>query len=265
MNLLVIGGGNMGHTYALGIKNQFASARISILEAYPPKIKELEEEGLFSIHSSPEKCIPQADVLMIAVKPQHSGDLFQSIKPFMNDEHLVISIMAGVKISTIQNTLGVNAVVRAMPNLPAQVGKGMTAFCTSPDVTEEQIATVEEILGSTGKCLRVSTERDIDASTGISGSGPAYVFYFMQSLMKAAIDFGFTPQESRELVTQTFSGAIELFDQHNLSTEEWIARVASKGGTTRAALNSFEGDDLELSIIKGARAAFDRAIELGSE
>ncbi len=266
MNILVIGGGNMGYTYAWSMQNANAIDRshISILETYPPKIDELRKDGLFEIYDSPLDCVKGSKIILLAVKPQHSKDLFRFIKQYLHQNQLVISIMAGVKISTIQQSLGIKKVVRAMPNLPAQVGKGMTSFCCTREINSKDKKLVKKILNSTGISIEVGSEDAIDATTGISGSGPAYVFYFMQSMMQAAEKLGFSTEESKLLVSQTFDGAIQLYKQKDLSTAEWINRVASKGGTTRAALDSFKKNNLGEKIIAGALAAYDRAAELGS-
>ena len=152
-----------------------------------------------------------------------------------------------------------------MPNLPASIGRGLTSFVASEEVTRIELLTIESLLDTTGKSIQVSNENFIDASTGISGSGPAYVFYFMQSMMEAALKMGFTPNVSKVLVAQTFTGAIELFNQNELSPNSWMDKVASKGGTTRAALDSMENNNVGELIKEAAFAAFERAVELGKE
>jgi pyrroline-5-carboxylate reductase len=152
-----------------------------------------------------------------------------------------------------------------MPNLPAKVGLGLTSYVSSPEVSRIELLTVESLLNTTGKSIRVNNENLIDASTGISGSGPAYVFYFMQSMMEAALQMGFSTNESKLLVSQTFTGAIELFNQSNLSPNSWMEKVASKGGTTQAALDSMDGNNVNELIKEAAFAAFTRAVELGKE
>ncbi len=152
-----------------------------------------------------------------------------------------------------------------MPNLPAKIGKGLTSYVASPEVSRIELLTVESLLDTTGKSILVSNENFINASTGISGSGPAYVFYFMQSMMEAALQMGFTENVSKILVSQTFTGAIELFNQSNLSPNSWMEKVASKGGTTQAALDSMDDNNVGELIKEAAFAAFARAVELGKE
>ncbi|GAA5038654.1 pyrroline-5-carboxylate reductase [Marivirga lumbricoides] len=265
MKVLVIGAGNMGLAYAKAlVKSEFLSSHnLMISDTDAQKTEELKKVSRFDVFTNLEDCLPVADIIFIAVKPYHSEDLFKEIKHLMTKDQLVISIMAGVTIQSMKDGLGITKVVRAMPNLPAQVGKGLTSFTASDEVSRLELSTVENLLNTTGKSVRLDTENDIDASTGISGSGPAYVFYFMQSMMDAAKKMGFSEHDSKVLVSQTFEGAVELFNKSDLSPQSWMNRVASKGGTTRAALDSMEDNNVKQLIEEAAYAAFDRAVELG--
>lgn len=267
MKVLVIGAGNMGLTYAQGVSRSslLKSKDLMILDTAPDKITELRKTTNFDVHEKLDKCLPKADIIFVAVKPYHAESLFEQMKPMMNDEQIVISIMAGVSIQFIKESLGITRVIRAMPNLPAQVGKGMTSYTASDEVSRLELLTVESLLDTTGRSVRLDTENDIDASTGISGSGPAYIFYFMQSMIEAALKMGFSDHDSKVLVGQTFEGAVELFNQNDLSPNTWMDRVASKGGTTRAALDSMEDNNVKELIKDAAYAAFNRAVELGKE
>lgn len=267
MKVLVIGGGNMGLTYAEGMATSplLNRRKLMIYDLSSEKISTLKKEPLFDVYESIEECLPYADIVFIAVKPYHCESLFNEIKSMVKGEQLFVSLMAGVPIKKIQDSLGVKKVIRTMPNLPAKVGKGVTSYTEAAEVSRVELLMVRNLLDTTGKSLRVKNENFIDASTGISGSGPAYVFYFMQSMMEAALKMGFSPSDSRLLVSSTFEGAVELFNQSDLSANSWMDRVASKGGTTRAALDSLEGDNVKESIKKAAYAAFDRAVELGEK
>lgn len=267
MKVLVLGAGNMGLTYAEGMANSpFLNKRkLMIFDVSPQKTEALSTMAQFDAYDSIEECVPQADVVFIAVKPYHSQSLFDSIKPYINQDQLFVSLMAGVTINTIQEGLGVKKVIRTMPNLPAKVGKGVTSFTESKEVSRVELLTVRSLLDTTGESIHVETEQFIDASTGISGSGPAYVFYFMQSMLEAALKMGFSPNDSKVLVSQTFEGAVKLFNESDLTPEKWMDRVASKGGTTRAALDSMEDNNVKELIKEAAYAAFDRATELGKE
>lgn len=267
MKLLVIGAGNMGLTYAEGMSNSplLGKHKLKIYDTDQEKITTLSKEPLFDVYNNLEDCLPKADIIFIAVKPYHSEALFKSMAPHINNQQLFVSLMAGVTIGTIQDQLGANKVVRAMPNLPAKVGKGVTSYTESKAVSKVELILVRNLLDTTGTSIHVNTEKFIDASTGISGSGPAYVFYFMQSMLDAALKMGFSDYDSKVLVSNTFEGAIELFNQSDISPEMWISRVASKGGTTQAAIDSMDDNNVKQLIQDAAYAAFDRAIELGQE
>lgn len=265
MKVLVIGAGNMGLTYAMSIRESdlLGKKDLLIMDADPEKVKSLEKDGFFEVYTHAEDCIDKADVVLIAVKPYHSASLFESIRGRVRDDQIFVSLMAGVTIETIQEALGVKKVIRTMPNLPALVQKGLTSFTSSPAVTEAEMNTVQDLLGTTGVAMRVKNEQRIDATTGISGSGPAYVFYFMQSMLEAALDMDFDADEARLLVQQTFEGAVELFRLHEFSPGEWMEKVASKGGTTEAALVSMDRNEVKDKIKEAAFAAYRRAQEIG--
>lgn len=267
MKVLVIGAGNMGLTYAEGMSKSrlLKKKNIMVLDKSEEKLEELNQISHFDAFKELEDCVPKADIIFIAVKPYHAEGVFKAIRPLVNSQQIVVSIMAGVTIASIKELTGLDKIVRAMPNLPAQIGKGLTSYVTSPEVSRIEMLTVESLLDTTGKSMQVSSENLIDASTGISGSGPAYVFYFMQSMMEAALQMGFSKNDSSVLVSQTFTGAIELFNQSNLSPNSWMDKVASKGGTTRAALDSMEDNNVNELIKEAAFAAFSRAVEMGKE
>lgn len=267
MKVLVIGAGNMGLTYAEGMSKSklLKKKNIMVLDTSEEKLKELHDIAHFDAFNRLEDCVPKADIIFIAVKPYQAEQLFQRIHTLVKPEQLLISIMAGTTIDSIKKFTGLHKIVRAMPNLPAKIGKGLTSYVASPEVSRIELLTVESLLDTTGKSILVNNENFINASTGISGSGPAYVFYFMQSMMEAALQMGFTENVSKILVSQTFTGAIELFNQNNLSPNSWMEKVASKGGTTRAALDSMDDNNVGELIKEAAFAAFERAVELGKE
>ena len=267
MKVLVIGAGNMGLTYAEGMSKSklLKKKNIMVLDKSDEKLEELHQISHFDAFKELKDCVPKADIIFVAVKPHHAEDLFKQINPLVGSDQIIISIMAGVTLEAIKAFSGVKKVIRAMPNLPAKVGMGLTSYVASPEVSRIELLTVESLLNMTGKSMLVSAESLIDASTGISGSGPAYVFYFMQSMMEAALQMGFSKNDSKVLVSQTFTGAIELFNQSNLSPNSWMEKVASKGGTTQAALDSMDDNNVNELIKEAAFAAFSRAVELGKE
>lgn len=267
MRILVIGAGNMGLTYATGMSKSkiLKKHNIMVLDKSEEKMKEVGKIAHFDAIDRLEDCVPKAEIIFIAVKPYHAEELFSRMKPLVNPEQLIISIMAGVTIGFMQEALGIKKIVRAMPNLPAKVGKGLTSYVSAKEVSRLELFMVEGLLDTTGKSLRVKNEKYIDASTGISGSGPAYVFYFMQSMLEAALQMGFSENVSKILVSQTFTGAVELFNQSNLTPDTWMQKVASKGGTTQAALESMQDNKVNELIKEAAFVAFNRAVEMGEE
>ena len=265
MKILIIGGGNMGLTYARAFGRSHVTSRLDlrILVRSDARAATVAAHGLGTVWTDPAACVPGADVVILAVKPQDSAAMFAAVAPWIETRQVIISIMAGVTIATLRAALGSAKVIRAMPNLPAQIGMGMTAFTSTDDVTRAELVQVQNLLSTTGKTVYVEAESAIDASTAISGSGPAYVFYCMDALMAAATQMGFSAAEAELLVSQTFRGAVELYAQAGHSCQEWIGRVASKGGTTEAALRAFAAADLRAGLVSGALAARDRAHELG--
>lgn len=267
MKVLVIGAGNMGLTYSEGMANSplLGQHKLKIYDTDPKKINTLKENPLFDVYDNLEDCLPKANLVFLAVKPYHTEALFKDMKPLVHNNQIFVSLMAGVNIQYIQAQLGAEKVIRTMPNLPAKVGKGVTSYTESEKVSKVELILVRNLLDTTGTSIHVTSEKYIDASTGISGSGPAYVFYFMQSMLEAAQKMGFSEYDSKVLVSNTFEGAIELFNQSDVSPKTWIERVASKGGTTQAAIDSMEDNNVKQLIQEAAYAAFNRAVELGKD
>lgn len=266
MKVLIAGYGNMGKTYA----NSFISSRFikpeDIFVLTKDKSAVTVENAIPSTNffQNSTKRISDFDIVILAVKPQDFEVLATAIKPFLKDNQIVFSVMAGVTISKMEALLSCSKIVRSMPNIPTQIGMGMTVFSASANVDRKELFIVQNLINTTGKSVYVENEKLIDAATAISGSGPAYVFYFMQSMIKAAVDLGFNESEAELLVNQTFMGSVAIQNSYSLSNEEWIAKVASKGGTTEKALQVFEKESLEKNIINAVKAANDRATELGA-
>jgi len=265
MKILIIGYGNMGQTYA----NSFVSSRfitpsdILILSRSNTENTNRYTIDVNNFHTTPSPVIFDVDIIIIAVKPQDFNDLALVIKPFIHKEHLILSVMAGITLYSIQEKLGCEKIVRSMPNIPTQIGLGMTVFCASPHVDRKELFIIQNLINTTGKSIYIDKEEMLNATTAVSGSGPAYVFYFMNAMIQAAIELGFSKSEAEFLVSQTFIGAVQLQNRSNLSHEEWINKVASKKGTTEAALSVFDENNLLESIKNGIFAANNRAIELG--
>jgi len=256
MNILIIGGGNMGLTYARSFleAHVLQAKDLMILEKSEERAAHLSTQNVGTVYGSAADCLEKADLIVFAVKPQDTPSLFPILKPYVDDQQVFLSIMAGVRMDYIREELGVTKIIRAMPNLPAQIGMGMTAFTSSDEVTRIELVTVQNLLNTTGKAIYLDSEELIDAATAISGSGPAYVYYYMNAMIEAAKKLGFSESQAELLVGQTFMGSVHLENRNNLSCKEWIAKVSSKGGTT-----------LHDNIIKGLEAAHQRAVELGEK
>ena len=264
MKILIIGGGNMGMTYAKSFINAHIvdHQNLLILEKSSEKAERLKEMNIGQVYGEPDAYIQSADLIVLAVKPQDFDMLSAKINGYIDEQQVVLSIMAGVKIDSISDSIGTNKIIRAMPNLPAQIGSGMTVFNASSDVTRIELVTVQNLINATGKSIYVEHEQQIDAATAISGSGPAYVFYFMNAVIDTARAMGFNESEAELLCYQTFKGTVDLFKKEEVSCQEWISKVASRGGTTEAALSEFEKSNLNHMISKGLHAALNRANEL---
>jgi pyrroline-5-carboxylate reductase len=265
MKILIIGAGNMGLTYT----KSFLSAHIIrpsdiyLFNRTKAKLEQAQKEFFVqNIFTDAEDYISLADIIIIAVKPQDSTALYPLITKYLTPNQLVLSVMAGVKLATISEALGIKKILRAMPNLPSQIGLGMTAFTASEEVSKQELLTIQNLLSTTGRVVYFEEESRIDATTAVSGSGPAYVFFLMNVMMKAAKEIGFSDSEAELLVWQTFNGAVQLQNKSNLSCNEWIEKVSSKGGTTEAAFKVFHQTAIEQHLTEGIKAAFSRAVEL---
>lgn len=267
MKVLIVGGGNMGTTFAQG----FLAAHIIrpkdliILENNPERAALLAQNNLGTVKSTAGDYIKIIDLIVLAVKPQDSDSLYKLIQPYITPEKMILSIMAGVKLETIVTNLNTAKVIRAMPNLPAKVGSGMTAFTATEEVTRKELIAVQNLLSTTGRAIYFDEEAMIDASTALSGSGPAYVFFFMNAMIQTAMKLGFSESQAELLVWQTFTGSMSLHNKNDLTCQQWIDRVSSKGGTTEAAIKVFKQYDVAKGIEEGIFAAFNRAEELGKK
>lgn len=263
MKILIIGGGNMGLTFA----KSFLKTHIVTLEnlyILNRSEKKDVDQVMGNMKYEPGQYISDMDLIILAVKPQDIGDVFEKIKPFVDGKQVILSIMAGIKMDYIANQLGVDKVIRAMPNLPAQIGVGMTVFTSTETVTRLELLMVQNLLNSTGKTMYHAEEDKIDAATAVSGSGPAYVFYFMNALIEAALQMGFSKSEAELLSYQTFHGAVELFNKNNYSCGDWISKVTSKGGTTEAAFKNLKSSMVDVHFKAAVNQALTRAVELSN-
>jgi pyrroline-5-carboxylate reductase len=264
MKIAIIGGGNMGATYARAfLRSDIAKAGdILIVEKHEEKREAIKKEAIAVVNGSIDKDLAQYDIMILAVKPQDFKSIVDDLSKVLKKNQVIISIMAGIKISTIKEFLKHDLIVRAMPNTPAQLGFGITAFTASKEISMEHISIVDTLLETTGKSILMKDEALLDAVTALSGSGPAYFFYFVKHMIDAGKEMGMEEHVASMLVKQTMLGSFQILNNSKLSIDEMIQSVASKGGTTEAALNKFESADLGKNIVKALKAAENRAREL---
>ena len=208
--------------------------------------------------------IAGSEIIVFAVKPQQLREVAQQLAPLLKSQ-LQISIAAGIRAADLARWSGNQAVVRAMPNTPALIRSGMTGLYAMPAVSKAQREQAESILAAVGETLWLNDEAMLDAVTAISGSGPAYVFYFIEALQQAALDLGLEADQARRLSLSTFLGASKLAASSHEDISVLRARVTSRNGTTERALLSLAANKVAQHIVQAARAAADRAREMGDE
>jgi pyrroline-5-carboxylate reductase len=260
-----LGGGNMASAMIGGlIKQGMLPGDILVVEPYEPTRDKLRQDFGINAMAEPSNILASAGLIIWAVKPQVFKEAAQQTGNFAPTA-LHFSVAAGIRSDSIAAWLKTDNVVRSMPNTPALIGKGMTALFARPAVTPAGKTSVERVVASMGEFLWLDEESQLDAVTAISGSGPAYVFYFLEAMTEAAVKMGLSVEQGRRLAIATFSGASELANRSDEPLETLRQRVTSKGGTTYAALMSMEGDAIKPHFIKAMQAAQIRAKELGDE
>ena len=264
MKITFLGGGNMAAALIGGlVKQGFSAAAIQAIEPF----EEARERLTASFGT---RCTPTADasalnceVLVLSVKPQQMKEALAPLAGKLTNQ-LVISIAAGLRLSDISRWLGGHGqLVRAMPNTPALISAGVTGLYAAPAVSLEQKQAAERILKAVGSTLWVDDEARIDAVTAVSGSGPAYVFYFIEALRDAALELGFEADAAQHLALDTFLGSARLAAQSAEDVAVLRQRVTSKGGTTEQALLSLDRDQVKAAVARAVKAAEARGKELG--
>lgn len=265
MNICFIGGGNMATALIGGLLGKgFSAAQINVVEINADNRAALQHKFGVSTVGDVAEGTAGSDIIVFAVKPQQLREVAQQLAPKLNGQ-LLISIAAGIRAVDLARWSNSVNIVRAMPNTPALVQSGMTGLYAMPKVTVAQREQAQDILAAVGETLWLQDEDMLDAVTAISGSGPAYVFYFIEALQQAAHELGFNAEEARRLSLATFLGASKLAASSGEDAGVLRARVTSKSGTTERALFSMEANHVKQHIITAAKAAADRAREMGDE
>lgn len=264
MKITFIGGGNMAVALIGGLRRQgFSAVGIQVVEPSEPARDKLTEGFGVRCAAGVDAAALNCEVLVLAVKPQQLRDAVMPFRGKLQDQ-LVVSIAAGLRMADISRWLGdYKRLVRTMPNTPALIGAGITGLCADPSVDREGRSQAEKILGAVGHTVWIADEAQMDAVTAVSGSGPAYVFYFLEAVEAAALNLGFDKAAARRLTVETFLGAAQLAQQSNEPLSTLRERVTSKGGTTEAALLSFGANGIAGAIEHGIMAAAARGRELG--
>ncbi len=264
-HIAFIGGGNMASAIIGGLIRQGMSAsQITVVEPFAETAAKLHKDfGITALPvAGPE--LAQADLVVWAVKPQMFSEAAAPVMPHTRTA-LHLSVAAGIRTDSICRWLSTDRVVRTMPNTPALVGQGMTALFACAGVSPTEKASVEQVIATTGQFLWVSQESHLDAVTALSGSGPAYVFFFLEAMTEAGMDMGLSQEQAYRLAVATFSGASSLAAASSESPEVLRQRVTSKGGTTYAAITAMENAGIKPAFIQAMQAAEQRARELGDE
>lgn len=264
MKITIIGCGNMGLVYARSFLKYDIAGRETLLlvEKSEPRKKELEQLNIGRVVIPSDPAISESDIVILAVKPQDFKSLAEDLKKVLRPHNIVLSIMAGITISYIERTLEHSTIVRAMPNSPVEVGMGITGFSCTSQVSHEQVRKVENLLSTTGRTVFFEKEELLDAVTALSGSGPAYFFYIVKSMIEAGKQMGMEEPVAAMLVKQTMLGSFHLINNATRSLDDLIKVVASKGGTTEAAFTVFNERKVAEHLAEGIVRAEKRAKEL---
>lgn len=263
MNIAIVGGGVMGEAI-LGAaleRGVFGPESVTVAEVVEHRRNELHTKYGVRTTARAADAIGAADLIVLSVKPQDLG----SVNGSLREGALLISIMAGVPVATIREAFAHEAVIRAMPNTPVAAKAGMTVWTATAAVSEAQRELARGLLASIGRELYVSDESKIDMATAVSGSGPAYVFLFIEALIEGGVSIGLTRAQAEELVLQTVLGSAVYARESGRSAADLRALVTSPAGTTAAGLLAMEKGALRAAVIEGVRAAHARAVELGGQ
>jgi pyrroline-5-carboxylate reductase len=260
-----IGSGVMAEAMIKGLLDRKLLSGDQLIAADPREDRGHELVARYGLHytSSNSEAVRKADILVISTKPQVMGEVAASLNGAVGHVSLILSILAGVRMSTIAKGLGNPQVVRAMPNTPAQIGQGITVWTATPAVLEPQRAQARMLLGALGEEIFMEDEKYLDMTTALSGTGPAYVFMFMEALIDAGVHLGFARRDAERLVLQTMRGSVEYAMRSNMHPAPLRNQVTSPGGTSAAAIYELEKGRLRTVIADAVWAAYRRSVELG--
>jgi len=259
--MVIVGAGVMGRALALGMQQgSLANVDMFIVEPDAGRGGKLAEE-LGGHHTDLKTALAEPATILLAVKPQQMADVLAEVAPLVQSGSMVISIAAGVTLERLQEALADVPVFRAMPNTPARIHRGVVGLSTPDGVAAEMTDHVAEILASVGTVVRIP-EAQMDALTAISGSGPAYLFYLAEAMSASAQELGLSPSAASTLVNETLAGAAELLRGSGEQPADLRTQVTSPGGTTQAAIETFDATGVREGLASGIAAAARRSAEL---
>jgi len=265
--IATVGSGVMAEAIIAGVLRGRLVEPSQIVASHPRAERRQELAAVHGIRAvaSNAEAVEGADIVILAIKPQMLGRVAKDIGPHLRPGQLVISVLAGATTRALTSALGHGQVVRSMPNTPARLGKGMTVWFPTPEVTADQRAQAAALLGALGVQLEVDDEKLVAMATAVSGTGPTYVFLVMEALIDAAVHLGFPRHIAHDLVIETLEGSTLFAKQSGMHPAELRNMVTSPGGTSAAALHELESGRLRTVLSEAVWAAFRRTVELGDQ
>jgi pyrroline-5-carboxylate reductase len=261
-----VGSGVMGEAMIKGLLTQNLTTPDCIVASDPwqERLDIIQATYGVSVTNDNAAAVRGADIVVMSIKPQSLPKVGKDLHSRIHPDALVLSILAGTRIATLQNKLFHDRIVRAMPNTPAQLGKGMTVWTATSQVAGEQLRFTEAILGAMGEQLQVEEEGFLDMATGLSGSGPGFVMLLIEAMIDAGVHMGFARRDSEKMVLQTIEGSVALMRASGKHSAELKNQVTSPGGTTAAGLYELEKASIRATISDAIFAAYRRSQELGA-
>jgi pyrroline-5-carboxylate reductase len=261
-----IGSGVMAEAMVRGLIER-AGVSPDQIRMSDPRMERLDKlSNTYSVSTTADNrsSVEGADIVVIGVKPQNLDAVLKDLRGVLNDDALVLSIVAGATMEGLSGGMKHKSIVRAMPNTPAQIGAGITVWTATNSVTEDQLGQARQILGALGDEICVEEEDYLDMATALSGTGPAYVYLFMEALVDAGVHLGFPRHIAEKLVVQTIQGSVAFYDQSPLHLARLRNQVTSAGGTSAAALYYLEKAGFRTALSRAIWAAYERSTQLGS-
>lgn len=267
MKLSIIGGGTMGEAVLSGVLRQAVAAPgdVTVSDVAQARLDHLRQTYGVGVTNDNPAAVRGAEIIVIAVKPQHLAETMASVRGCFEAKQMALSIVAGATIRTLTSGLGHQAVIRAMPNTPGQIGQGVTAWMATPAVDQGQRDAAVSVMSALGKAVELTDENLLDVATALSGSGPAYVFLFIEALIEAGVYLGMSRELATELTVQTVRGSGTMAIESNLGPAALREQVTSPGGTTAEALLALEEGGFRSTVMSAVVAAYEKAKLLGKE